>query len=474
MASEDGSIRLQDPSFNPVSWLPVYGRWCGPEWSAGERGGTKSLDELLDSDVLRFSDADGQPGQASQLDLICKVHDIDYVRAEGKPNEAGLKLKADMDLLRSISLLDQKSLPKVEQTYSKLMACAFAEKLFSVDLPLWGYELLKNGLLEWMASIEKLFHQIDGLTYTDQFGSTITGMAFDAKNEGLAYRLFGVTCTQMDGASNTWACYQDAFQAIHSFTPIANGLVVEAATRIITVMNDGSVLEQIGTSTPVTLLTPAPHPSAGSPPGNDASAPHHDGNLISGGEIGIPPDGFGDWALVPSLPFVPPAPPPAPSAPPAAPPAAGPDKPVAGEKPVASAPPGSQPPYYIEVVDPPGPSDLMGRPSPPIKVVGDEPLPSWVPLPEESNPWVCDAWKGPEFDDCIRFYFQAKSVALDPERMAGVELAADHDATFELMDNLMHRHALVGQEVDELVYAPVLGLFSDPPPGDALIGHDLY
>ncbi|WP_197287357.1 hypothetical protein, partial [Achromobacter sp. 2789STDY5608628] len=106
--------------------------------------------------------------------------------------------------------------------------------------------------------------------------------------------------------------------------------------------------------------------------------------------------------------------------------------------------------------------------------VGDEPLPSWVPLPEESNPWVCDAWKGPEFDDCIRFYFQAKSVALDPERMAGVELAADHDATFELMDNLMHRHALVGQEVDELVYAPVLGLFSDPPPGDALIGHDLY
>ncbi len=452
----------------------MYGLWCGPNWSAGERGGEKTREQLVESAVLTRIGIDGVTPEISPVDSFCKDHDIAYFDAQGQPDEAVRKLEADLVLMARLEQLDFDQLPAAERVYGRLMLYAFFEKILLVDLPNASSEWMGHRILELAKSFEKLFHHIDGLTYTDQFGSTITGMAFDAKNEGLAYRLFGVTCTQMDGASNTWACYQDAFQAIHSFTPIANGLVVEAATRIITVMNDGSVLEQIGTSTPVTLLTPAPHPSAGSPPGNDASAPHHDGNLISGGEIGIPPDGFGDWALVPSLPFVPPAPPPAPSAPPAAPPAAGPDKPVAGEKPVASAPPGSQPPYYIEVVDPPGPSDLMGRPSPPIKVVGDEPLPSWVPLPEESNPWVCDAWKGPEFDDCIRFYFQAKSVALDPERMAGVELAADHDATFELMDNLMHRHALVGQEVDELVYAPVLGLFSDPPPGDALIGHDLY
>lgn len=53
MATDDGSISVQDPGWNPSSWLPVYGRWCGPDWSAGARGVTKSVDQLLREPVFK-------------------------------------------------------------------------------------------------------------------------------------------------------------------------------------------------------------------------------------------------------------------------------------------------------------------------------------------------------------------------------------------------------------------------------------
>lgn len=108
MASKDGSIRTQDPRWNPSSWLPVYGRWCGPDWSAGERGTTKSMPELARERAFQRVGPAGGSKVESPLDLICKEHDLAYLEAESQSgSEAMQKFEADKDLLIKIAALDE-------------------------------------------------------------------------------------------------------------------------------------------------------------------------------------------------------------------------------------------------------------------------------------------------------------------------------------------------------------------------------
>ncbi|ODA08327.1 hypothetical protein A7P25_27550 [Achromobacter xylosoxidans] len=116
---------------------------------------------------------------------MCKDHDLAYFDAKGQPDEAMQKLKADIALMARLSQLDQQSLPEVEQTYSKLMAFAFAEKIWNFDLPALGYQLVKRAFGDLMASVEMGFGGIDGLIYTDRFGTTMSGSSYHGNVMGL-------------------------------------------------------------------------------------------------------------------------------------------------------------------------------------------------------------------------------------------------------------------------------------------------
>ncbi|MFY1927702.1 hypothetical protein ACOTDZ_31495, partial [Achromobacter dolens] len=98
MASEYGDIRLLNPHWDELaSLVPIYGNWCGPDWSAGQRGGELSRDELVRGAAFKRPGVDGT-AQESPLDAMCKDHDLAYFDAKGQPDEAMQKLKADAAL----------------------------------------------------------------------------------------------------------------------------------------------------------------------------------------------------------------------------------------------------------------------------------------------------------------------------------------------------------------------------------------
>lgn len=69
MAMERDAIRLADlDPWSPTSYIPVYGFWCGPNWSAGERGGEKSRAQLIESPVLTRIGIDGVTPGISPVD----------------------------------------------------------------------------------------------------------------------------------------------------------------------------------------------------------------------------------------------------------------------------------------------------------------------------------------------------------------------------------------------------------------------
>lgn len=467
MAMEHDAIELVDLDFwSPTSYIPVYGLWCGPNWSAGERGGEKTRAQLVESEVLTRIGIDGVTPESSPIDSFCKDHDIAYFDAQGQPDEVMRKLEADLVLMARLEQLDFDLLPATERLYGRLMSYAFFEKIICVDLPNASSEWMGQRILDLAKSFEKLFQRIDGLTYTDQFGTTITGMAFDGKVEGLAYQIYGVTDMQADGSSRMWTYYKDAFQEIHGVSSIVNGEIVADATRVITVMNDGSVSEQVGNAEPITLIAPGYHPAPDSPvASNDPLSPHESGQLVSGGGFAMPPEGSGWGAYDPYSPFAMPMPPGGQA-----------DAPVLAESPEVSTPPGSEPRYFAEVVDPPGPGDLMGQPSAPIQVVGDDPMDAWMPSPWVPDPFGCFAWEGsPEFDSCWGLYSRSLFAVSGPDPTRGSEVfVAQGGESGGVWDSTYHHDLNNEHEADDLVYAPVLGLFSSPQPGDVLGGQDIH
>lgn len=101
------------------SWFPVFGKWCGPGYSAGRR--IKIIDE---------SDKETEPAthpftkRVSPIDLLCKEHDLEYERAKGRADEA-VKLAADIVLLNKLRQLDENELTPEEIFYRFAMEYLF-------------------------------------------------------------------------------------------------------------------------------------------------------------------------------------------------------------------------------------------------------------------------------------------------------------------------------------------------------------
>lgn len=230
MATDDGSIRVQDPNWNPSSWLPVYGRWCGPDWSAGARGVTKTVEELLREPVFQRVGPGGGVKVDSPLDELCKAHDIAYVKAMAHPDhEAAQKFHADLDLLNDLVALDQAKLTKDEKTYSKLMALAFAEKIFNIDVPALGFEAVMTAMKDLMLSLHGLFDKIEGLSYMDQFGAMMWGAVKEGDLHGgfgdqefwdIPFTRFTLTATDTAGASAVISYYADPYRRLTVSPPL--------------------------------------------------------------------------------------------------------------------------------------------------------------------------------------------------------------------------------------------------------------
>lgn len=457
MASDDGSIRFQDTSSNPTSWLPVYGRWCGPDWSAGERGTTKSVAELGNEPVFRRIGPAGGLEVDSPLDWLCKQHDLAYLKAERKPGlEAMQKLTADIDLLGKVVSLDETLLTKDEKIYSKLMALAFAEKIFNVDVPALGYEVVVTAMKDLLLSLHGLFEKIEGLSYMDQFGAMMWGAVDEGDLHGgfgdqefwdIPFTRFTLTATDTAGRSALISYYADPYRQAHGIAAVVAGEIVEGSARTITIYDDGFVTAQSGVQDPVVLaepltmawpglylddfqvfpdVIPVRSPAATSePPASDPDVANMPiPSIIDVGPITLYPL---PSVSLPSLPE-PTAPPEGQSAPP--------DRTDGG-------------PFYAVLVDPPFPDDgtgLKGPPPPPIVVYGSP-----------SNDWFSATWDlfqcdSPDFftkSFCDGLLRDANPLATD--RAADLRIGQDLD---QLVASDAHRMEIQAQQ-DKQSSAPL-------------------
>jgi hypothetical protein len=113
--------RWKDFSFNNMeSWVPTYGNWCGPGWGGGER--TPKPDWRV------------KPDENTQIDPACREHDWRYHNAAGQPDEQGLKLLADLQLLQDIRNMNFDTMSDTEKGYAIDMATAFMIKLAAYDI----------------------------------------------------------------------------------------------------------------------------------------------------------------------------------------------------------------------------------------------------------------------------------------------------------------------------------------------------
>lgn len=75
-----------------ATWIPTYGGFCGPKWSAWKRTADMTAEDAK-AKVLK-TNVNGVE-RDSAIDLACREHDIAYQEAKGQPNEKFLVHKAD-------------------------------------------------------------------------------------------------------------------------------------------------------------------------------------------------------------------------------------------------------------------------------------------------------------------------------------------------------------------------------------------
>ena len=172
MAEQNGSVAIRGFNiFDPSSWLPTFGNWGGPGWSAGHRGPLESGDESVEP--VTISGADGVR-RISPVDAATKVHDLAYGAATGQANEATLKLQADLALEQTIAGLDWSNLNGQEIAYASMMAVTFGLKIATVDavdVTIQGIKDLSQTLVQQILSEGG---NPAGQTYTDPNGNQIS------------------------------------------------------------------------------------------------------------------------------------------------------------------------------------------------------------------------------------------------------------------------------------------------------------
>jgi len=192
MAEQNGTVAIRGFNiFDPSSWVPTFGNWGGPGWSAGQRidGQLSDVQLAVKAAVLPGPDGSIRP---SPVDDAARTHDLAYNMASGQPNEALLKLQADLALMQSMAQLNWSSLNAQEAVYASMISLAFATKMAAIDSTDVAIQGIKN-------SIQTLAQQIiaeggdpAGKTYTDPTGNQIT-VTRDARGNVV------VTATGQDG-----------------------------------------------------------------------------------------------------------------------------------------------------------------------------------------------------------------------------------------------------------------------------------
>lgn len=169
---------------NAATYFPVFGNWCGPSWSAGQRvNGPLTSNQLAVGGML-VTGRDGVQRE-SLVDLACKAHDIGYSGAIGQVNQGYLTLQADVTLLQTVATLAQgpTRLSTSETTYAAAMAVAFVAKLSSVDvlgLAGDGVSALKQSARDAVQQILNMASPF-GNKYSDASGNSVQ-WAYDGVN----------------------------------------------------------------------------------------------------------------------------------------------------------------------------------------------------------------------------------------------------------------------------------------------------
>jgi Ca2+-binding RTX toxin-like protein len=165
--TEEGlSGRIQhDNSFNwvnPAGWelrvvdleplVPTHGNFAGPGYSCGERREC-SLEEMEAYPASTVTDPLTGVERFDYIDLAAKQHDIDYKKAEGKPNCAELIRAADQRLIDATrEALSRDNLTPGERNYGQSMLDAFELKLKTWDKIAVFREYLNNGGYDYIAA----------------------------------------------------------------------------------------------------------------------------------------------------------------------------------------------------------------------------------------------------------------------------------------------------------------------------------
>lgn len=171
MASSNGIISFSGFSIRDTStWVPTYGQWCGPNWSAGLRNNTMTLAQLQASPVAQTLGIDGNV-RPSPVDLACKAHDIAYFQAAGQPNQALLTLQADLTLIQTIAGMTWSNLNSTEKSYTSLMAAAFSIKISTIDLVDVGIQASSKAA---MLKISAQGGDPGGASFTDANGNQMS------------------------------------------------------------------------------------------------------------------------------------------------------------------------------------------------------------------------------------------------------------------------------------------------------------
>jgi hypothetical protein len=165
----------------PDTWIPVFGKWCGPGWSAGERIKTFGPRHQEVSPVTH-----PHTGRESPIDALCKIHDLAYQDAEGKKYEILLKFQADGKLLKDLARLNKDELTQEEKIYSFLIEWGFKLKQWYIKFIHRGIEeqILTEADAQWMikvirAAMIRSEHLLrNSLTQFHQHGQTATKFFF--------------------------------------------------------------------------------------------------------------------------------------------------------------------------------------------------------------------------------------------------------------------------------------------------------
>lgn len=130
--------------------IPTFGFWCGPGWSAGRRDGYV---DVTYTEVAMVKDIFGN-FQKSTLDTLCRLHDLSYLEASGRPDEVALKVQADAMFLRDLSEA-YSSLTPSEKPYASMALVGFFAKMVTANPLAMVANFVKEGVSSVLDTIRE-------------------------------------------------------------------------------------------------------------------------------------------------------------------------------------------------------------------------------------------------------------------------------------------------------------------------------